>query len=61
MGVALGYAFIELDYAGNGTRTLTVDDIFLNGDSFDEENSLLTISYNSNQLKKDLPHLMIRL
>jgi hypothetical protein len=40
-----GYAFFELYDARNGTWTLTVDDVILEGHPFDRQNSQLSVSF----------------
>jgi hypothetical protein len=46
-----GYAFFELADARNGTWTLTIDDVLLEGHPLDRENSVLSVSFEANRLK----------
>jgi hypothetical protein len=47
----MGYAFLELYDVRNGTWTLTIDDVLLDGHPLDRENSVLSISFDANRLK----------
>lgn len=46
-----GYAFFSLYDARNGSWTLTVDDVLLDGHPLDRDNSVLSISFEANRLK----------
>jgi hypothetical protein len=41
-----GYAYFEIDNAARGSYTLRVDDVVLDGHTFDRDNSVLSTSTN---------------
>jgi len=46
-----GYAFFELGDARNGTWTLTIDDVLLDGHPLDRDNSVLSVTFKAQRLK----------